>query len=447
LTVGAQIALAAPFLYLLIAAEFAAGANSAMPSLLLVALHALALLAWLIASRNARARMTDGGVLIAPGVFFAAVLAVAGWSLTAYTPGGPLPVWEWVGMTGAATLDRSATFLEMIKLCGLACIFLVGFIQGGRAQTASNTLRLLLILSTAYGFFALMSFLQEGAGAGTSLNQVKRLSGGFLSANSTGTVFGILSVLALSWVLQSIRGVQREQGRSNAVEQLARVAPRVSVLILLLGCLLLTSSRSAITITAGVMVAAIVWEVMSGGLKGRSGAAMITTSAIYLGVLLAGAGAVALSRFDRLSGDLAERGAMFAVHWKMFTVSPLFGWGLGTFDHINQQTMTPTSNVYLWRLRATHNVVLQWLEEAGLIGAAPMFLTIAAIVGLTFWGLRRRQETAPWIRGLLLTNVVILAHGMSDFAIQVPMIAALWAFLLGLQLSMANPQHRRQPGR
>ena len=39
-------------------------------------------------------------------------------------------------------------------------------------------------------------------------------------------------------------------------------------------------------------------------------------------------------------------------------------------------------------------------------------------------------------------DLVFLAHGVSDYALQVPSIAAFWALLLGLQLGMVSTAGR-----
>ena len=114
------------------------------------------------------------------------------------------------------------------------------------------------------------------------------------------------------------------------------------------------------------------------------------------------------------------------------------GYGLGAFDAVNKLGMRLPVYHVLRDVRAAHNVYLQWLEEAGILGAAPMFLCIAAIMVLTALGLRVRRQSRPWICALLAVDVLFLVHGVSDYALQVPSIAAFWALLLGLQLGMVS---------
>jgi O-antigen ligase len=126
---------------------------------------------------------------------------------------------------------------------------------------------------------------------------------------------------------------------------------------------------------------------------------------------------------------------IFSVHWNAFLQSPLFGHGLGSFSAINAQQMTPENFGALRTIGATHNVYIQWLEEAGVLGALPMFALIALIIATATRRSSLQDTGATLQRGLIAANLVLLIHGTTDYAIQVPSIAAFWAYLLGLQFA------------
>jgi O-antigen ligase len=159
-----------------------------------------------------------------------------------------------------------------------------------------------------------------------------------------------------------------------------------------------------------------------------AGAALLIAVAV---ALLIGGNDLLWSRMAERSAGLGDRSDLFAVHWAAFTASPLFGWGLGSFDLVNLQLLTAETAPSLWHIRATHNVYLQWLEEAGLVGAVPMFALIGWVIVTAAGHRRGRGQTL--LLGLLCANGVILIHGLTDFALQVPSIAAFWSFLLGVQ--------------
>jgi hypothetical protein len=93
--------------------------------------------------------------LVLPASLFAAVILVALWSLTPFTPGGPHPVWAYVGAaTGASTIDKSATLIEIIKLLGLGCLFVVGLAAGARDDRARYAVQLTIVLGVVFGLWA-----------------------------------------------------------------------------------------------------------------------------------------------------------------------------------------------------------------------------------------------------------------------------------------------------
>jgi O-antigen ligase len=187
--------------------------------------------------------------------------------------------------------------------------------------------------------------------------------------------------------------------------------------------------------TALAVIFFLAWEALSR--KKRPSNRTISLTVLGIAVAMVGiAGADTLwARLDTVDADAANRGIIFAAHWRAFLESPIFGHGLGSFTAINNQQMTPENYGALRTIRSTHNVYIQWLEEAGLLGAVPMFALIALIITRAVRRSGRLNTGATIQRGLIAANLVILAHGMTDYALQVPSIAAFWAYLLGLQFA------------
>lgn len=407
---------------LLTVAHLLFGANQpAAAAWLTVALGAALLIG--LATPLRRSLDALGGAAV-PAVLFGLVIAAALWSLTPWGPGGAQPAWSWAGIApGALTIDRSATQLEIVKLLGLACAFGLGALQGVRRDRAQATVEAIVWIGGAYAAISLISFL-SGAQVATG----DRLTGGFLSANSGGTVFGILTVLGLALFL---RAWSRTEGL-GATRRMTASAASIACLSLTAVCLILTASRMALVATLFASGSLLLWT-LARRKRNRGGIAVGGGLLIAVaGVLLAGGNDLLWSRLAATESGVDVRGQLFAVHWSAFTASPVFGWGLGSFDAVNLQRMTAETAPQLWSMRATHNVYLQWLEEAGLVGAVPMFLLIGWIlVGATLRSGGGRSQTL--MIGLICANGVVLIHGLTDFALQVPSIAAFWSFLLGLQ--------------
>ena len=401
------------------------GANQSAASLWFTALCALGLAIAL--STPLRTGLYDLVPALPMVILFGLTLAVAAWTLTPWAPGGAHPIWAWAGISpGAITVDRGQTLLEMVKLCGLACIFGLGALQGFSRDRALATLEAIVWTGGAYALISLFTFV-----AGVQIAVGDRLSGGFLSFNSGATVFGILTVLALALFL---RGWQKKAGPGLSGRITALAGP-LACLSLSTVCLVLTQSRMGLAATLFAAGALLVWTFAQNP-KGKVSAIVAGLLLLTLAsILLFGGNALVWTRLDALDADASVRGQILAAHWQAFLASPLFGYGLGSFNPVNLQIMTGENSAALWSIRATHNVYLQWLQETGLVGAFPMFLLIATILSLSLWRSGRGPGGRTPLHGLLCANLVVLIHGMTDYALQVPSIAALWAFLLGLQFA------------
>lgn len=413
---------------LLFIAHLFFGANHVVAAQWLTLILALGLVAAL-ARRDNRQDISAVAPLWPLVGLFGLTLAVAAWTLAPWPQDHAAPIWAEVDLPAAITINRSATLLEISKLLGLACAFAVGCVQGGRAGKGRATFDAILALGAAYAVIALLSFL-----CGAQVMVSDRLSGGFLSANSGATVFGLLTVLALANLIRR----WRKATHNSAVLKLGALAVPLAYVLLFVTCLLLTASRMGVAATAMAAGILLLWDMV--GNQGRRLPILIGGGAIALVgiVLLLRGNDLLWARLDVLDQDIMVRGTIFKAHWGAFLDAPLFGYGLGTFNDVNSLIMTPETYKDLWLIRATHNVYIQWLEEAGVLGAAPMFLLIATIIALSARRVAQGHVGQTVQRGLVASSLVVLIHGTTDYALQTPSIAAFWAFLLGLQFAFGQ---------
>ena len=408
------------------------GVDETYPALIFTGAVATLLLACTIRPefRRELARIRLPWSLIAA---FGATLLVALWSLSPWVPGGPQPVWSFTDASGAGALDRSRVIVEVIKLLGLACVFVVGLVYGA-AERQGRRLGLAILIGGAV--FALWSLSVFAAAAQTG---GARLNSGLPSANIAGTLWAVLLLLAFSLPSMASR---RRPSRNQLERVTARYAPTIALALLFGACLLLTASRGAMIAAAlgGVVYLGFRaltaqlkrWELISAGLL----AALIS-----LGMFLT-KGDIALARFQRFQVDATGRKLMIAAHFKAFLLSPIMGYGLRSFDAVNKFFMTAQTYPELRNVRATHNVYVQWLEEAGLLGALPMFLTVVLIMVPCLKSVLSGRRSSPWLSALLVADIVFLIHGLSDFTLEVPAMAALWTLLLGLQYGLVTSGRR-----
>lgn len=387
-------------------------------------LVAALLAAGALATPSVRADLLRLKGLEAAALLFGLVLVVGVWSLTPYVPGGPHPIWTYVGLKGAATVDRSTTIVEMIKLLGLACFFIVGAATGARDDRARWAVWLMVLLG---GAFALWAFV--GSATGSIVQQSRRVEAHFLNANTAGNVFAALAILGVAATLSA-------QGRGRRWR--AEVLLLAGATATLAATMFATASRGAFAaITAALLVYLLV-RLAGGGLKLSRALGVALASIAVLAVALVFFGDQLLDRLVQSGSDPQLRLQAWRTHWEAFLASPLFGYGLGNFEPINKSLLSVSNFDYLFNLRVPLNLYLQWLEEGGLLMAVPMFLCVAWLLLLTLRGAVRRSRMTGVLAGLLAFDAVFLVHGFTDSALFTPSVAALWAWALGLQVSLAQ---------
>jgi O-antigen ligase len=378
--------------------------------------------------------------LLVPALLFTAVIAYGLWTLAPAGPGLAHPAWRLApGAAGAITLDRQATVLALVKLLGLASVFLIGVVMGGASARARIFLILLTYACGAYAAWAFVAFTTDPhhvLGITRPYHE-DRLGASFFSANSAGMLFGMGVVLSLGLVADLVR---------RGVHSALTIAFPAVCLALSGVCLALSASRGAMAATALAGAALAV----AYALDPRSGVFVrlrwpLVAGAAVLLALFAWSSQTLVARLMQTTGDLAARREIIGVHWSVFQSRPLLGQGLGAFEAANRLAMTPDNFDRLWSVRAAHNVYLQWLEEAGWPAALAMFLCIAWILGAILAGRGRRPPMVGWVLAVLAASLVPILHGLVDYGLQVPSLAAFWACLLGVGFGLT--QRRRGPGR
>lgn len=395
-------------------------------SSLFLSLAACLVLLGVLAVPARRAELNAMRGVLWPSVCFSAVVAAALLSLTPFGPGGPAPVWSYIGMSpGAVTINRTATIIEIIKLLGLAAIFTLGGIMGagdGRARTTLNTF---VLAGGLFGLWAIIAHASGGNGHSTN-----RLEANFLAPNTAGGFFGLLATMTLGALVTAYR--------SGSKDRLSRLAPYAATLAVALIALLMSGSRGGAIATVVAFGAYLLFQIFAGKVKvGRALILSAIGGAVALVAVIVG-GEVMINRALEGGATADARARMGEIHFQAFQAAPLMGYGLGTFEAINRSVMDTQSFTDLWNVRATHNVYIQWLEEAGLMGALPMFACIGLILITTYRRTLARSRMTSFLFALLAADALVLFHGVSDFDLQTYSFALNWAFLLGLQFRLSQ---------
>jgi O-antigen ligase len=414
------------------------GANRADLALAFAVPQFLLLLALLVLSKGAEPPRLP---LLWPSVLLEVVFALGLFSLLPLGPPLAHPLWtyaEAAGAAGPAPVSRKpvATPIVLLRLAGLVAVFLVAAAIGARREGAQAMGRYLTIAGVLYCLWAAVAFAADPKTVLGVYRPVDedRLSGSFFSANSAATLFAGLTVFGLAGVFGPLMRALKPGERLQA-QALLKAWPQGLLAIMAFACLLETASRGGLlALGAGalVLLAATAW-MRSAKASLTGGFVSVVCLALVLGVamvLLGGQHTVA--RFGDSSPVNEDRMKMFAAFWPMILASPWLGYGLGAFPSVNALSMTSANAAALAPLGAAHNVYLQWLLQVGFPGALAMFGAVGMIILATVRGMVRRDSQRWLAVGCLGVAAVFAVHGLVDFALEEPSLAAFFSALLGL---------------
>lgn len=415
-------------------AHLAFAANGSALALALAFAEAITL-AGILCLRWGREGLQRAHRLLVPGVLFAGVLALALLSLTPMCSESNAPIWAPVGGPASASINHEAVVIEIVKLLGLVCLFLIGFAIGDHRGRAWWTLRSMVAFGAAYAVFSLaLHFYSPATLFGYTIwTGPDRLAATLGSANIAGALFGFLLLCSTAVLLQHRRDVgKRSNVGPKQLNLFVRRAPLDTIALALFAtCLLMTASRGAVAATASMCVFLLAWETLSAGMSRTGWLTPLLVVCALIGVM-AFAGDMVANRYQDSSKAAADRLALFTTHWRAFVQSPVLGSGLGSFRALNAALMTKQNYGALAGIGAAHNIFVQWLEQMGWAGSALMWSCIAWLLARVVIAALYNPPLSVSLRLCVATSGLLILHGLTDFALEVPSVAAMWTLILGI---------------
>lgn len=428
LQTGDLALVAAPIV--LFGAHLLGGASD--PVLAAVATAAMAVLALVtVLGRDAAFTYRYVRTLALPAILGIGLVLLILWSVHPSSRSGPPALLRGGLELRTLSIDPSATWVELMKLFGLAAAFLVARPLGADRARLRATARLMMLFGAAWTAWAITLFvIQPDADAH------QRLSRPFVSPN-----------IAAAWISVSLlfgAFVAIEAKRRADRAAFARVVAVLLGLLLTIG-LVLTGSRSTIAIMVVIGGGAL----LAAGLARRRAGSVRTALPISVlggvGVVLAAAGIDLLQRFTRLGVDAVDRWAIITTYAEAARQSPWFGYGMGSAPRLSRLLLSPENETAFWSIRAVHNLPVQWWLESGLVGLALAAALLLSLLAAVFRGLHSRSARHLW--PLLMVTGLFLAQGMVDYAAQIYSLSLTWAFSLGLVYSASTSDLWRRKAR
>ena len=231
----------------------------------------------------------------------------------------------------------------------------------------------------------------------------------FVSSNFYGHISAFIALLSVAIIAQSIRTFRQLWGY-----KLIKVLGFLGILGVNLVALNLTESWSAhLGLVAGLFVFALVWDWRVFALISVG---VLAIAAIQPDVLIE----IFPPTTDWVS-SATYRFNLYEAAWTEILKHPLIGRGLYTYPSV--YTLYDTG----YQVH-THNLFLEFLLSAGVVGAIGFGLYITSVIGSSFalW----RKKGHPWMALVLGVLALEAANGMTDAVIVFPQSFVLLCLVL-----------------
>lgn len=368
-----------------------------------------------------------------------------GWIIlqaVSWTPGSwHHPFWaETDARNGAITLDPAATVAALTRLLTYGGIFWLALQVGrdrNRARQGLKAVAILSVLQAAYGL--LLYFI----GSDTILWFQKwaylgDITGTFVNRNAFGAYagLGLLSCLAVAAGTMAEEQGRRRGARDTADLLLNRTAPYLVGLGLLGTALLLSHSRGAFLATAVAILTLLALFGIGRLLSARIAWGLTAVTLLVGGLAVAVSGEATFTRLAESTEIQGDRGQLYRLSLDAIAQAPLTGHGYGAFEQsfrLYRDTGLPRPVIYDF----AHNIHLEAVMDLGIPGALLLYAAILIPLGLCLKGVitRRRDKQYPALA--LAAGVLLAGHGLVDFSLQIPAVAVLFAYLLGVGVAQS----------
>jgi O-antigen ligase len=420
---------------LIFATLFALGANSAaLASYFGVAALTLLCLALIFAPPTRVRTIMGAHALTLAGAFGFALLALATALPVSLSP-WPLqaPLSDLRGADAALSLAPYRTIEGVASFGAVLACFVLGALCGVKRKEREWLAAAIGLFTIGFALWALFVIPESGS---------RRLDARLGSANTAATLFGVLWLFASATCLRALHHVSPHGGSlARAGRALATAPISIAALLLSLLCLGLTLSRGGFLAAAAgvsVLLAATSLRVV----RPAWGKALLLTAIIA--AIGAACAFVFFVRAEIAGGGLSTdinvttRQTLMGIQWQAFLERPLLGYGLNTYHDVSALKATPENWEAVRTAGAAHNIYLQALAETGLIGG--FLLLIAALGPLTrAWRNLLRERGVESSAAVVAIATLVLVHGLVDFGLQTPAIAALVAFITGAFVTPPRP--------
>ncbi len=335
------------------------------------------------------------------------------------------------------SLDPYKTGTSLMRLITYCAIFWL-FLQYSRSsENAKATVMVITIAGFIYSLYGLVVYFSGNE----SILWLKKwayedaLTSVFVNRNSFATYVGLTLLCSIVLMIEFMsQGMSRAvSGKSKVRYMLERFTEKgwvfVLVVFIITTALLLTHSRAGlISALLGLGTLAIALGLSSTiSLKKSVFGAVIIVGLI--GVVYSISGEETSERMEDVTLSYQQnRSQLNEQSINAIAINPWLGYGYGTYENVAGMFRTEKFHPYA---KAAHNTYLENALELGTPVAIALCLSIALLGVICLNGVLHRKKDVIYPSVGLAATVLIAAHSLVDFSMQIPAVAITYSAIMG----------------
>lgn len=354
------------------------------------------------------------------------------------------PLWAMAADTLAADLRPrismapTAAWAVIMRLLTYAGVFWLAVQCCRQRDRAGRALTLFVVGGAAYAAYGLAAFFLTPTSILWLAKEayVDSVTATFVNRNSFATYAGLTTLGAVALLARQLfrgmdDGMTKQVRRHILFDNLSRHETWIALgaLSVTVTALLLTQSRAGLASTAAGLVALLIGLQFGGTIPPatrRSFASILIVLITGLFVL-SGSGTLGRISDNRVQAD--ARVGLFALTIEAIGDAPLLGHGLGAYPNMFQLYRSEAIPLHYTK---AHNTYLENAAELGIPAAASLIAGIAGLGVVSLFGIRRRRRDTVYPCLGVGATVLVGAHALADFSLQIPAVAMTYALLMGL---------------
>ncbi|NOR68544.1 MAG: hypothetical protein GQ532_02405 [Methylomarinum sp.] len=361
------------------------------------------------------------------------------------------PLWQLTAQTleieipSKISLAPEQTITAIMRLLSYGLVFLLSQYYCQRSANAEKLFNWLSIAGFIYATYGLIIFLGDFNKIlwFDKLSYQKDVTSTIVNRNSYATYAGLSLLCLIPNILRqfkssSVYGLKGNYGKQLFIETIITRAWFPILMFFTIGTsLFLTHSRGGFLSTTLAIIILLMLLSLSKKLKNQAlSYASIAIITITISLFSISSDRL-MERMGQISVEKAERPKVYAATLTGIENNPYLGFGYGSYE--NSFRLYRTKGIR-GNYDKAHNTYLENIFELGIPAASALFLSILLIALKCLKGIWSRQRNWIYPAISFSSTILVAAHSMVDFSLQIPAVAVTYAAILGAGFSQSFNQ-------